>query len=94
MNQVQSFDRVSSLDHTRDVDLARALGDHLDVHTPLGESREHASCYAYKVTHLLADEGEDGHLSVDGDLWMECSQRGLERSNSRNNVPCRSSSDP
>ena len=54
MDKVESFDGVARVEDARDVDLVRALADHLYVHVSLRERREHASCDADRVAHLLA----------------------------------------
>lgn len=53
---------------TADVDLARTLGDHLNVDAALGEGSEHLAGKTDSVAHLLTDQGEDGHIFRDGDL--------------------------
>lgn len=68
MDEVERLDGVAALDDARDVDLVRALADHLDVHVPLRERREHAPCDADHVAHLPADQRQDRHLVVHGHL--------------------------
>ncbi len=69
MDEVQRLDRVALLDDAGDVDLARALGYHLDVHVPLGERREHEPGDTDHVAHLMPDQREDGHVAVYGHLY-------------------------
>jgi len=64
MNQIQRFDRVPRLNHTRDVDLARTLADHLDVDIPLRQRREHPTSYTNHMMHLFSNQGQDGHVAV------------------------------
>ena len=68
MDEVESLDGIAPVDDARDIDLVRALADHLDVHVPLAERREHASGDADEMAHLLADEREDRHVARDRDL--------------------------
>lgn len=68
MDEVERLDGVAAVDDARDVDLVRALGDHLDVDVPAAERGEHAARDADEVAHLLADEREDRHVAVHGDL--------------------------
>lgn len=54
MNQVEGFYRIPSFYDTRDIDLARALADHLDIHIPLRKRREHAARDSNHIAHLLS----------------------------------------
>ena len=56
MDHVERLDRVPRLYHTRDIDLARPLTDHFNVHITLRERLEHAPRHAHQVAHLLPDE--------------------------------------
>lgn len=68
MDQIESLDRISSLDDARDVDLVRALTNHLDVYIALAKRSEHASSDTDQVDHLFSDEGKDGHIMMHRDL--------------------------
>ena len=68
MDQVQRLDGVPALYDTGNIDLARALTDHLNVDIALGEGLKHPSRHAHQLAHLLSDEGEDGHVVVHRDL--------------------------
>ena len=68
VNEVQRLDRVALLDDAGDVDLARALGYHLDVHVPLGECRKHEPGDTDHVAHLMPDQREDSHVAVNRHL--------------------------
>ena len=68
MHEVERLRGVFAVDDARNVDLARALADHFNVHVALGERLEHSPGYADHVSHSFADEGEDGHVAMDRDL--------------------------
>ena len=68
MDEVECLDRVSRVDDTRDVDLVRALADHLDVDLSVAQGCEHAPGNADHIPHSLADERQNSHVSTDGDL--------------------------
>lgn len=68
VDEVQSLDSVPPLYDTRDVDLVRALTDHLDVHVSLSERREHPARNAHQMAHLLPDERQNGHVARDRHL--------------------------
>lgn len=68
MNHVESFDGISTVDDTRDVDLVCALTNHLYVDIALSQSGEHSSSDTDQVTHLLSNQREDSHISMDGHL--------------------------
>lgn len=66
--KVECLNRVSSVDDTRDVNLVRALTDHLNVDAALSESGEHAPCDTHEVPHLLPHKRQDGHIALDRGL--------------------------
>lgn len=68
MDQVERLDRVPRSYDTRDIDLARALTDHLDVDVALCEGLEHPTRHAHQVTHLFPDEREYRHVCMSRDL--------------------------
>ena len=68
MDEVERLDGVTAVDDAGDIDLVRALTDHLDVHVPLRERRKHAPGDADHVAHLLAHHREDRHVAVHGHL--------------------------
>ena len=74
VNQVERFDRVPRLYDTRDVNLACALTDHLDIDVALCEGLEHPSRHAHQVTHLFPDEREDRHVCVNRNLSRSTSE--------------------
>ncbi|KAI3485790.1 hypothetical protein L1887_50836 [Cichorium endivia] len=63
VDKVECLDRQLFVQHTRDVDLARALADHLDVDIALGKDGEHATRNADHVAHMLAHQTEDSHVA-------------------------------
>ena len=71
VNEVEGLDGVAPVDDARDVDLVRALADHLDVHVALAERCEHASGDTDHVPHELPDQRKDCHVAHDGDLSYE-----------------------
>ena len=56
MYKVKSLDSIPSLDDTRDIDLVRALTNHLDVDIPVSQRREHPPGDTHQMSHLLAHE--------------------------------------
>lgn len=71
MNQVEGFDCVASFDNARYIDLTGSLADHFDIDVALSKSGEHPSGNTDHVAHLPADEGEDGHVTVQCDLFPQ-----------------------
>lgn len=69
MDHVQRLDRVSPLYDTRNVDLARALTDHLNVDVALCERLEHPARHAHQLAHLFPNEREDRHVRMHRDLF-------------------------
>jgi hypothetical protein len=57
VNQVQRLDRVLRGNDTRDIDLAGALADHLDIDVSLCKRRKHPPSYTNHIAHLLSDQG-------------------------------------
>ena len=68
MYEVESLDCVTAVDDARNVDLVRALADHLNVDISLRQSREHAPRDADHVAHLLSDHRQDRHIAMHGHL--------------------------
>ena len=68
MDEVEGLDGVAGVEDARDVDLVRALADHLDVHVTLRERREHAPCDADHIAHLLSHHRQDRHVAMHGHL--------------------------
>lgn len=64
MNEVEGLDGVAGVEDARDINLVRALADHIDVHIALRKRREHASGDADRVAHLLANHRQDRHVAM------------------------------
>lgn len=71
MDEIECFDGVTSFDDTRDIYLVRALADHLYVHVALSERGEHPSGDTHKMSHLLAHERQNCHVTGDSYLWRQ-----------------------
>ena len=69
MNGVEGFHRVPARDDAGDINFIRALRDHLDVYVSLTKGREHAACHTDMASHVFANEREDSHLMVHGNLY-------------------------
>ena len=69
VDEVEGLDGVTPVDDARDVDLVRALADHLYVYVPFGKSGEHPAGDSDEVTHLFSNKREDGHVGMGGDLF-------------------------
>lgn len=68
MYQIERLNRVPTFDDTRNVDLARSLADHFDVDVTISKCGKHPSGNSDEVTHFSTNEGENGHVFMDGDL--------------------------
>jgi hypothetical protein len=68
MNHIQRLNSILPINNTADIDLTSSLTYHLDINIPLCERGEHFARDTDHVPHVFADEGEDGHVAVDGDL--------------------------
>lgn len=68
MNEVESFHCLPPFDHAGDVDLTCTLADHFDIDISLCKGLKHPPCDTHHVRHLFAYEGQDSHVTVDGDL--------------------------
>ena len=68
MDKVEGLDRVTAVDNTRNIDLVRALADHLNVDVSLRQSREHAPRDADHIAHLLPDHRKYRHIAMHGHL--------------------------
>ena len=98
MDEVESLDGIAPVDDARDINLVRALADHLDVHVTLTKRGEHAARDTDHVAHRLPDEREDRHVAAHGDLRSSTIQslpNGLTHkddagSMTHENAPCRS----
>jgi len=75
MDEVERLDGIAPVDDARDVDLVRALADHLNVHVALRERREHASGDADHVPHLLSHHRQDRHVVVHRHLSVPACQQ-------------------
>jgi hypothetical protein len=74
MDEVEGLEGVAGVEDARDVDLVRALADHLDVHIFLRERCEHAPGDSDHISHLLSYHRQDRHVAMHGHL-----KRGSER---------------
>ena len=68
MDKVEGLDGVAGVEDARDVDLVRALADHLDVNVALRERREHAPGDSDHISHLLSHHGQYRHVAMHGYL--------------------------
>ena len=73
MDEVEGLDCIAGVEDARDVNLVRALADHLDIHITLRERREHASSDSDHISHLLSHHRQDRHVAMHGHLKREVS---------------------
>jgi hypothetical protein len=68
MDEVEGLEGVTGVEDARDVDLVRALADHLDVHIFLRERCEHTPGDSDHISHLLSYHRQDRHVAMHGHL--------------------------
>jgi hypothetical protein len=68
VHDVEGAVGLALLNDARDVDLAGALRDHLDVNSLLSESAEEAAADAYHAAKLAAYQRNDGHVRNEVDV--------------------------
>src|SRR6516225_1967488 len=69
MRGVQRGLHFTLLDDKRDIAFGRALCNSDDVHVFPAQRIEGAACHAWRPAHVLSNDGHNGNVRIDGDVF-------------------------